>query len=155
MTRVIPPREAMPSESAVLRRRKPTIWRWSLLRTSLLRLASLLLLGIAAMAWLAIFGANSVDFTMLQQGEQVRAVALAIIGTMAGVGLWMLALWGVALWVVSLALQIGPLVPLHPLEQLPDILMRDPWIAGSAALFLMFIISAVLSAIEADRRERA
>jgi hypothetical protein len=154
MTRVVPPRESMPSEAAFLRRSKPSFFRWSVLRSGVLRAASILLLAQAAMAWLQVFGAGTTDFLTRQQPEQIMIGATAIIATIAGVGLWMLALWGVALWVVCLGIEIGPLAMHIPWDQLVSSIMPNRLLAVSIGLFVLFILSALLSAVEAGRSGR-
>jgi hypothetical protein len=144
----------MPSEAAILRRAKPSFFRWSVLRSGVLRAAGILLLVQATMAWLLVFGANTADFMTRPQPEQIMIGAMAIIATIAGVGLWMLALWGVALWVVCLGLAIGPLLLRIPFDQLALQLMQDRLLAASCGLFLLFIITALLSAVEAGRSGR-
>jgi hypothetical protein len=154
MTRVIPPRESMPSEAAILRRSKPSFFRWSVLRSATLRVSGLLLLVQAALAWLIIFGADNIDFLDRIMREQILIAALAIVATIGGVGLWMLALWGVAFWVICLGLDIVPLVMRVPLHELPHELWKNPFLVGSLALFVLFILAALLSAVEAGRQER-
>jgi hypothetical protein len=154
MTRVIPPREAMPSEAAVLRRRKPGLFRWSVLRSGVLRAAAALIMVRAALYWLAIFGADGGDFLSLALRDQILVGALAMIATMAGVGLWMLALWGVALWIVCLGVEIGAHAFLMPWRELVLTLWRDPFIASSIGLFVLFLIAAILSAVEQSARSR-
>jgi hypothetical protein len=152
MTRVIPPRESMPSEAAALRRSQPGLLRWAVLRSAVLRLAGMLLLFRAALAWLEVFGVSSVDFLQQPQSGQIMIGTLAVIATMAGVGLWMLTLWGVALWVVCLGLDIAPLVLRVPLADLPDSFLANPVLGVSAGFFVLFILAAILSAFEAGRR---
>ncbi len=152
MTRVIPPRESMPSEAAILRRAKPTLLRWSAMRSAVMRAASVLMLVRAALYWLMIFGAETVDFLTRPQKEQILIGSLAIILPMAGVGLWSLALWGVALWIVCLGLEIAPLAMQLPLKELTDHLWKDPFLAASIGLFLLFIVTAILSLSDSTRR---
>jgi hypothetical protein len=152
MTRVIPPRESMPTEAAVLRRSKPTFWRWSMVRSAVLRAAGILLLAKAALYWLTIFGADGTNFLAMPQQEQARLVALAIVSTMSGVGLWMLALWGVALWLMCLVLELVPLGLRTAWQELAAAVMNDRLVLASVALLVIFILAALLSAIEAGRR---
>jgi hypothetical protein len=144
----------MPSEAAILRRSKPSFFRWAVFRSAVLRAAGLLLLVQSAMAWLTIFGADGSDFLGISQSAQILVGVTAVISVIAGVGLWMLALWGVALWVICLGLDAVPLVMMHSLEQLPTVLMQNPFVASSFGLFLLFILAAILSAFEAGRSHR-
>jgi hypothetical protein len=144
----------MPSEAAILRRAKPSFFRWPVFRSAVLRAAGVLLLVQSAMAWLTIFGAYGLDFLSMSQSAQILVGVTAVVAVMAGVGLWMLALWGVALWIICLALDVAPLVMMHPMRDLATILMQDPFVAASFGLFLLFILAAILSAFEAERSYR-
>jgi hypothetical protein len=144
----------MPSEAAFLRRSRPGLFRWSVLRSGVLRAAAILVMVRAALSWLTIFGASEENFLALSMQDQVLVGALAIIATIAGVGLWMLALWGVALWVVCLGLEIGIHANRTPLAEIVSAIPRDPFLASSLGLFLLFLIAALLSAVEAGRRTR-
>jgi hypothetical protein len=144
----------MPSEAAILRRSKPGLFRWSVLRSGVLRAAAALVMVRAALYWMTIFGADGGDFLALALRDQIIVGALAVIATMAGVGLWMLALWGVALWVVCLGVEIGAHAFAMPWRELVATLWRDPFLASSLGLFVLFLVSAILSAIENGSRPR-
>jgi hypothetical protein len=153
MTKVIPPRESMPSEAAVLRRSKPTFLRSSVLRAAVMRAASLLMLYRAGQSWLIIFGADKIDFLALPLQQQILIGAFAVISTIAGVGLWLLAIWGVALWIVCLGMEIAPLTRTTPLAQLPQTLWNDPFLTASLALFLLFLVAAALFTSDQGRNQ--
>jgi hypothetical protein len=145
MTRVIPPREAPRSDLGrpQPRRLGPRIRAG--LRIVVMRLAACLLLAQGALAWLAIFGAARPDFASAPLTAQLVIGSLAVLLPMAAVGMWQLTLWGVALWITTLGVSAGPSLRTLGLEQLAVHLRDDPLLGVSLGLFVIFIVTVLLS----------
>ena len=145
MTRVIPPREAFDHNEAIRAGQPRGSMRWSTVRSTVLRIASILLLFRGAMYWLDIFGAQGSDFAARPLHQQVTIAVLALLSVTAGVGVWALSVWGVALWLVCLGIESAVPITQISVKQLLFLLRTEPFVATSMGLFVLFIVTALLS----------
>jgi uncharacterized membrane protein YuzA (DUF378 family) len=122
--------------------------RWTRLLVIYLRLLSILCLGRGLMDWATILGftGDEDQFLLMPLLDQAALVLLAVLSSIASVGLWLTSAWGAVLWlIVTLCEVFFPLAAVRG--------MREPGVTEYVLLGLaaVYIVLTWLSARERER----